>query len=71
MTTPTLTAIEALEQAIEMLESIRRGFSYPAIDFISKVNQLERARDAHHEQAMKAARGREQIRELSRQRRKA
>lgn len=43
----TLTPIEALEGAIEMLRAIQDGKSYPVFEWVDRLVSYEDARDAH------------------------
>ncbi len=66
-----LNALDALDGAIQMLNEIAKGKVYSASDFHQRVRAFETARDEHHEQLMKDARNRRQIRDLAAQRRGA
>lgn len=65
MRTPTV--IEALHSAIDMLEKIARGGSYNVVDYHERLRAMRQAREAYHDEQLKAARARAQLRELSRQ----
>lgn len=60
----TPTPLEALEQAIAMLESILRGSAPCRLDLVAMLQRLKDARDEHYRQQMKDERARAQLREL-------
>ena len=65
----TPTTIEALAGAIEMLDAIRNGKQYNALDYDKRLMSYIAARDAHHIAQMQDERRRQQIRELADQKR--
>jgi hypothetical protein len=69
-----MNAIDALEGAIELLKNIEQGKSYDVgrgSTFSAKLRAYEQARDVHHALEVASARGRDEIRQLSAQRRSA
>lgn len=70
---PTPTTIEALEEAIRMLEAIvdGRASCVTGIDFRARLAAIKEARDEHYRTQMKDERTRAQLRELSRRIRSA
>lgn len=63
----TPTTIEALEDAIAMLEDIAKGKSWSAVEHHERLQVFRDARDEHHRTAMRDERTRAQLRELSAQ----
>ncbi len=66
----TLATIEALEEAIRLLERVQRN-AHSAFELRGALQRLCVARDEHYREELKAERTRAQIRELSAQRRQA
>lgn len=67
----TLSAIEALAGALEMLERIRRGGSYPLGEYCEREQAYRQALDSAREREMKDERNRAAIRALAERRRTA
>ena len=65
----TLTPLEALEGAIEMLRAVANGHQYPALEYHERLQSYEEARDGERRRQLADAVNRDQIRRLGMQRR--